>query len=209
MDNFVITIARGFGSGGKKIGTILSKELGIPCYDNQFYNMLEDYSGLNRKMFASVDEKLRGPHLLRKLRNFPTSEYIVSPQDRDFVSDENLYKIQVRLIKELIREQSCIIIGKCANHVLKDSKNVLSIYIEAPRDVCVTNTVEKMGVTEEEANRLISKTDKYRAEYFKYYSGGKKWTDPVLYDMTINTGRIKREESVALIKEALRIKKLI
>ncbi len=209
MENFVITIARGFGSGGKEIATKLSKMLDIPCYDTEFYTMLEEYSGINKSLFANVDEKLRGPFLLKKFKGFPSEEYIVSPSNKDFVSDDNLYKIQVRLIKELANHKSCIIVGKCANYILRNFDNVLSVYVEAPRDVCAASIVDKMAVTEDEANKLISKTDKYRSDYFKYYSKGKKWTDPVLYDMTLNTGRLKRDNCVEIIEQSLKIKGLI
>ena len=113
----------------------------------------------------------------------------MSPSEKGFVSDDNLYEIQADLIKELANHTSCVIVGKCANYVLKDYKNVLSMYIEAPRAACVESIIGKMGVTEEDAHKLISKTDKYRSEYFKYYSRGRIWTDPVLYDMTLNTGQ--------------------
>jgi cytidylate kinase len=92
---------------------------------------------------------------------------------------------------------------------LADCDNVVSIYLEAPREFCVKNVMNNMGVEAEEANSLIKKTDKYRAEYYKYYTDGHIWTDPVAYDMTLNTGRISFENCAGIITEYLQRKNLI
>ena len=131
---------------------------------------------------------------------------IVEPTDRSFISDVNLYNIQAKIIKELAKQQSCIIIGKCANHLLRDYDNTVSVYIEAPRAFCVKNVIERLGVTEEEAHRMIYQTDRYRADYYKYYTGGETWTNPVLYDMTLNSDRMGMDKCTELIIQYLKIK---
>ncbi|MDD6071885.1 MAG: cytidylate kinase family protein [Clostridiales bacterium] len=209
MKNYVITIARGFGSGGKDIGNRLSDALGIPVYEKQILEMASEQSGLSVELFKNVDEKLKGSYLRKKLQGYPSTNYIVEATEKNFISDVNIYNIQASIIRNLANTQSCIIIGKCADVVLKHFNNVVSIYVEAPRDVCVQSIMEKMDVTEQEANRMIYHTDKYRAEYYKYYSGGGDWTNPTNYDLTLNTGRISRENCVELIKEYLKIKGFI
>ena len=206
MDNFVITIARGFGSGGKQIGLALSKQLGIPCYESQLLSMASNYSGINKDLFFQVDEKLRGYHLIKRLMKSANKDDIVEPTDKSFISDVNLYNIQAKIIKELAKQQSCIIIGKCANHLLRDYDNTVSVYIEAPRAFCVKNVIERLGVTEEEAHRMIYQTDRYRADYYKYYTGGETWTNPVLYDMTLNSDRMGMDKCTELIIQYLKIK---
>lgn len=209
MKNYVITIARGFGSGGKDIGNRLSKELGIPCYERQILEMASEQSGLSQELFKNVDEKLPTGFLRKRLQGFPSTNYIVSPTEKHFVSDVNLYNIQAKIIRDLANTESCIIIGKCADVVLRNFSNVVSIYIEAPRQACVESIMEKMSVTEPEANRMIYHTDKYRADYYKYYSGGGCWTNPTNYDLTLNSARIGRQQCVELIKEYLKIKGFI
>lgn len=206
MKNYVITIARGFGSGGKQIGLALSQALGIPCYESQILSMASDYSGIKREKFVEVDEKLKGSYLLKKLSAAPNTDFVIGPMEKNFTSDVNLYNIQAHIIRELAKIQSCIIIGKCANHILKNRDNVISVYIEAPRAACIKNVVNLLGVSEGEANKMIYQTDRYRAEYYKYYTGGEDWTNPVLYDMTLNSNRISKEKCVILIKEYLKIK---
>lgn len=206
MENYVITIARGFGSGGKQVGLELSKLLGIPCYESQILSMASNYSGVSKDLFFQVDEKLRGYHLIKRLMRANNKDDIVEPTEKSFFSDVNLYNIQSKMIRELAKIQSCIIIGKCANHLLRDYDNTVSVYIEATRAFCVKRIVERLGVTEDEAHKMIYQTDKYRADYYKYYTGGENWTNPVLYDMTLNTERMGIERAAQLITEYLKIK---
>ena len=187
MNNYIITIARGFGSGGKQIGKALSKKLGIPCYESQILSMASDFSGINKDLFFKADEKLTGNHLIKKLMNVHNTDDVVEPTKKSFVLDLNLYNIQAHIIKELAKTQSCIVIGKCANHILKEYENVISVYVEAPREFCVQNVTNLLGCTQDEAHKMIYQTDKYRADYYKYYTGGETWTNPVLYDMTLNS----------------------
>lgn len=205
MKNYVITIARGFGSGGKEIGTKLAGQLGIPCYEKQILKMASDYTGISEQLFAEVDEKLRGHSLMKRLLTTP-SDYVVEPSDKKFTSDQNLYNIQARIIREMAKTESFIVIGKCADYILKDLTNVISVYIEAPRRECVESIVRKMNVSEARANELIQKTDKYRADYYKYYTGGNYWTNPVNYDLTLNSARVGREKCVEVIRDYLQIK---
>ena len=207
MDNYVITIARGFGSGGKQVGLALSRELGIPCYESQILALASEYSGLSKRWFVKADEKLPLPiSFLPKLKAAPSTDHILTPQDRKFTSAKNLFSIQLKIIRELAEKESCIIIGKCANYFLRDLNNVISVYIEAPRAYCRANIMEKLDATDEEADRLITETDKYRAAYFKYYTKGRVWTDPVLYDMTLNSERVGIDKCVELIKAYKKIK---
>ena len=132
VKTYAITIARGFGSGGKEIGIQLAKRLNIPCYERQILRMASDVSGLNESLFEKVDEKIPGMSLAKRLLTIPFPD-IIDPQDSRFTSDINLYNIQTQIIKEVVAQTSCVIIGKCADHVLRDYPNVVSFYIEASR----------------------------------------------------------------------------
>ena len=155
MKNYIITIARGFGSGGKEIGAKLAKRLGIPCYEDQILKMASDFSGINEALFHERNEKLRhSAYVLGYLRKVPFTT-VARPNTKEFVSDANLFNIQSEIIRQLAASQSCIIIGKCADYVLRDFDNVISIYIEAPRAQCVESIMDKLGVTQQEAHKLI------------------------------------------------------
>lgn len=203
--NYVITIARGFGSGGKEIAEKLSNKLGIPWYERQILQMASEQSGIAESIFAEADEKLKGHRLATVLKSIP-HQYVVEPTSRKFTSDVNLFNIQANIIRSLAKTESCIIVGKCANILLQQYPNVVSVYVEAPRAACVASVMRKMGVPEEEAHRLISKTDRYRYEYYKFYTGGKDWRDPVAYDMTLNSDRVGRDNCVTVICDYLKTK---
>ena len=206
MDNYVITIARGFGSGGKEIGLTLAKELGINCYEKRILELASEYSGLSQEMFERVDEKFSSEKIRKALAKMPVTGEVSSPAYKRFQSDIKLFNIQAHIIRELAQSESCVIVGKCADNILADYKNVISVYIEAPREICRARIMEKYSCTADEANRLIYQTDQYRAEYYKYYSGGNEWTNVTNYDLTINIGRTGFDNAVNLIKDYLKSK---
>ena len=205
MENYVITIARGFGSGGKEIGTKLAKKLGIHCYENRILVLASQLSGLDQKMFEEVDEKIRGDFIRGFLKGIPRQNLPKSVKKK-FVSDDRLFDFQKQIIQNLADTESCVIVGKCADWVLKDRQNVMSVYIEAPRAFCLERIKTKMNVSDEVANRSITETDQYRADYYQYYTGGNYWTNPVNYDITINSERMGVENSVELVLDAMEVK---
>lgn len=205
MDNYVITVARGFGSGGKEIAAKLAAELGISCYENRILTLASQLSGLDEQLFDEVNEKVRGKKFAGLLRGLPRT-IRPKPVSEEFVSDERLFEFQKQIIENLAKSESCIIVGKCADWVLKDYPNVISIYIEAPRDFCLKRVMEKMEVSEETAHISITNTDKYRAAYYENYTGGNYWTNPVNYDFTLNSERIGIDNCVKVIKNYLQIK---
>lgn len=199
-DNYVITIARGFGSGGKMLALRLADELGIECYEHRILALCSRKTERSYEELESSDEKLQdvgfwGRHI-RKIKGITSPK----PQEGKFSPDDELFARQSQIIRELAETESCIIVGKCADYVLKDYKNVISIYIEAPRQYCLKRIMERMNVSETEAHQLITRTDRYRAEYYEYYTEGNYWTNPVNYDMTFNMARVGEDFCVEQIK---------
>lgn len=203
MDNYVITIARGFGSGGKQIGIKLADDLGINCYENRILALASMESGYDESLFE--DEKLNGNALTNALAKIPRS---LSPRPviTKFASNPELFECQANIIRKLAETESCVIVGKCADYILRDYPNVISVYIEAPREFCLVRIENRMMISSRKANELIEKTDKYRAEYYKYYTGGNSWTNPVNYDLTLNSERVTIDNCVQLIKDYIKIK---
>lgn len=205
MKKFVVTIARGFGSGGKYIGEKLGERLGIPCYEKEILTMASEKSGISLEIFAKSDEKLKRSLLVKELTQIPRSK-VLSPQDKAFTSDNNLFAIQTEIIQTLADTQSCIIVGKCADYILRNNNNVLSVYIDAPRSACVSSIMSKMSVNEKEANKLIEKTDKYRSDYYKYYTGGRDWLNPTNYHLFLNSDKFGRDACVNILENIIRYK---
>ena len=209
MERFVVTFARGFGTGGKEIASKLAADLGIHCYENRILTLASQLSGLDENLFSEVNEKVRATGGFSSfLRGLPRSRNYISRNEK-FVSDDTLFEYQKKIIENLAETESCVIVGKCADWILRGRDNVVSVYIEAPRDFCIKRTIEHMGVTEETAAATISHTDKFRADYYKYYTHGNYWTNPVNYDMTLNSEKVGIENAVTVIKDYLKIKGLI
>lgn len=203
-DHFVITVARGFGSGGKEIASKLAHDLGIHCYENRILSLASQMSGLDEQLFAEVNERLRKDKYSGLLRGLPRS--LKPKAEETFVSDDHLFAIQKQIIEQLADTESCVIVGKCADWVLKDRDHVISVYIEAPRSFCLPRIMKKMQVSSDIANLSITKTDQYRAAYYEYYTGGNYWTNPVNYDLTLNSARVGVDNCVTVIKQYLKLK---
>lgn len=209
MENYVVTFARGFGTGGKEIASKLAKELDIHCYENRILTLASQMSGLDEKLFQEVNEKVRSNGGFSSfLKGLPRAKSYISRNEK-FVSDDKLFEYQKQIIENLADTESCVIVGKCADYILRGRPNIVSIYIEAPRDFCVKRTMEHMDVTEDVATATIVHTDKFRADYYKYYTHGNYWTNPVNYDLTINSEKVGIEDSVKLIKDYMKIKGII
>ncbi len=205
MKNYVITISRGFGSGGKTIGKMLAEELNIPYYDNEILSLASEASGINEGLFAQNDEKLKGISLLKTIiskGHFNTGDTEIT---KNFTSPENIFKFQAKVIKELAEKESFVIIGRAADYILKDYDNVISVNIQAPFETCVKAVMKQYKVDDKEAQRIICKTDRERAEYYEYHTGN-AWNDELNYDISLNTARISWEKCVQLIKEYIKIK---
>lgn len=201
MDNYVITIARGFGTGGKMLAMRLAKELGIECYEHRILALCSQQSEIRYENFVKADENIRNIGFWqRKIHKIKGITNPV-PHKEKFVADDELFAMQTKVIQELADTESCVIVGKCADYVLRERKNVVSIYIEAPRRFCLKRIMDRMNVSETEANQLITRTDRYRAEYYEYYTQGNYWTNPVNYDMTFNIERVGEEQCIKMIKQ--------
>lgn len=204
--HYAITVARGFGSGGKEVAYRLADELGINCYENRILTLASQMTGLDESEYVAADENLQHSYIMSKLSTLPITKHFIAV-DHSFTSNSALFQHQVEIIKEIVKNEDCIIVGKCADYVLRDYPNVISVYIEADRPACLKRTMEKMNVSIKEANRIINQTDRYRADYYRFYTGGSEWTDPLNYDMTLNSDKLGIQGCVSIIKSLLEYRK--
>lgn len=203
--NYVITIARNFGAGGKTVGMALSKELGIPCYERQILAMASEKSGIDEHLFVGMDERLNGGFLTKKLKAMPFST-VLEPHEKEFTSDNNLFNIQADILQTMARSESFIVIGKCADFVLRPYGNVASVFIEAPQMACIHTIMERTNVSEQRALQMYKRTNKYRSEYYNYYTYGGKWQDPLNYDLVLNSYKVGVDRCVKLIVDYVKMK---
>lgn len=193
-ENIVITISRQYGSGGKTVGEMLSKKLGFHYYDRELMRLASEESGINETLFASVDETVKNNGLFKPSKNIYEGQ-LISPESDDFTSDDNLFNYQAMIIRKLAEQQSCIIVGRCADYILKDYENVLSVFVHAPHDFCMEMAAKKHSMPEKDLEKYIAKIDKNRAEYYKYHTG-REWTDARNYDLCLDSSKLGFERCV-------------
>lgn len=203
MDKFVITIARGFGSGGRTIGKMLAEKLGVKFYDKELIRIASDESGINEALFGQNDEKTKNG-LFGKPGVYKGE--VIAPGKSGFISEENLFNYQAMVIKKLASEESCVIVGRCADYVLRSEPHVVRVFIYADEEQCIKNTAEVKGITDrKEAIKTITATDKERAAYYKAHTG-REWIDARNYDLCLNSGDLGFDKCVDIISDFIRTK---
>ena len=170
MEKVIVTIARQYGSGGKTIGTMLAEDLGIKAYSREILRLASEESGINEALFNKADERLKSTSLFGIMKREYKGE-LIPPESDDFTSNRNLFNYQAKVIKALAEEESCVIIGRCADFILKDRPNVVSVFVHASPEYCLEQAIAKGANGGKDVERFIQKTDKYRAEYYRYYTG--------------------------------------
>ncbi len=198
MDKLVITIARSYGSGGRTLGKMLAAELNLKYYDQELLRLASDASGISESLFGQVDERIKNTSLFRISKSLYKGE-VIPPESDYFVSDDNLFNYQAKIIKELAQEESCVIIGRCADYVLKDRKDVLRLFFYAPLEECIERERNLSGGSDKDIIKKIQRIDKKRSEYYKYYTG-KDWNDARNYDFCLNTASMSYEQLVEVVK---------
>lgn len=204
MENIIITIARQYGSGGKTIGYMLANQLGIPCYSREILQKASEESGINEILFNKADEKLKRTPKFLLSKNIYSGE-LLPPESKEFTSDQNLFNYQAKIIKDLADQSSCVLIGRCADFVLKDYDNVASVFVHASPEFNLERALERSSMSRKEMEKFIAHTDKYRGDYYKYYTG-REWSDARNYDLCINSGKLGFERSVEEIKAYLKVR---
>lgn len=204
MEKFVVALTRTCGSGGTTISKMIADDFGIDMYDRNLLRLASEDSGINEELFARADEVTKS-RLLYKVSKKVYNGEIIPPESNDFVSDQNLFNYQAKILKELAERESYVCVGRACDFVLKDYPNVLKVFIYAPENVCIEREMERQGISRKDAEKYVQSNNRFRKEYYKYHTG-KVWESPFNYDLCINTAQFPYEESVKLIESALKIR---
>ena len=197
MDNkFVITIGRQFGSCGKEIGQELAKRFGITFYDKELISLASKESGLCQEFFEKADEKNSGNLLQAFAAGFTFGPF----QYNDFLSNDKLFQIQSDVIRKVAGEHSCVIVGRCADYILRDHPRCVNIFISASKEDRIERLRNMHGISEEDAEGMMEKADKKRSEYYNYYSY-KTWGAAATYHLCIDSSALGIEGTVRFIEE--------
>jgi len=204
MKKFVIAITRTCGSGGTTIGKMLSNDLGINMYDRELLRLASDDSGINEALFANADEDVKNSLLYKVSKKVYNGE-LIPPENHDFTSNDNLFNYQAKILRELSESESYVVIGRCADYILKDNPNVFKIFIHASNEYCIQHEMDLLGLSEKDAIKEIKKLDKYRSDYY-YYHTGEKWENVKNYDLSLDTSKLDFDKCVKYIKEYIKLR---
>ena len=192
MEQFVINIGRQLGSGGRTVGEIIARRLGVKLYDKELITMAAKHSGLSEEAVAASEK--RHTHSLL---------YSLYTMGNELPLGDQVFILQSRIIKQLAEEGPCVILGRCGDYVLRERKDVLRVFVYAPKEwrleYAKTNPLVKAkdekGIKEE-----VEKTDRNRSAYYNYYTQN-RWGDAHNYDLAINAA-LGRETCVKMILDA-------
>lgn len=193
--NTIITIAREYGSGGHLLGERLAKELGIKLYDREFIRMAAQRSGIDEQYIAKNEQSI--PSFWLKCILSKNSE---QPVEASLSADDILFVAESRIVQELSAQEPCIIVGRCADFVLKDHPKVVKVFCYSDLKSAVNRCVNDYGIPQEQAEAEIRRINRNRIHHYEYYTG-QKWGEPHHYHLMLNTGNISLETACKLVKE--------
>lgn len=196
----VYTIGREFGSGGHLVGKRLAERLDINCYDKELLQKAAADSGFCKEIFENQDERPTSSFLYSLVMDTYSGGRFGSAPFLDMPLNHKVFLAQFDAIKKLANQESCVIVGRCADYALAESPKCLSIFIHADLEDRIKRVSSRENLTDNKAKDLIQKKDKQRASYYNYYTSN-KWGDARCYDLTLNTSKISIEGCVDLILE--------
>ncbi len=188
MKNRIITVSREFGSGGRTIGKQVAKELGIPCYDNELIQKIASESGFDE-------------HYVKDAGEYDSGGFLSIFSSRAF-GDTNadlIWKAQCKIILQLAEKEPCVIVGRCADYILRDKADCLRVFIHADKDFRMNRIIKVYGETDIPTEQRLKEKDKRRAAYHRFYTN-MKWGQFKNYDITLNSGTPGIDKCAEIIK---------
>lgn len=196
-NNTVITISRQFGSGGREIGKQIAKALDIAYYDNELIQKSAEKSGYSKEIFEQAEQKPTGSLL------YSMSLFASSGVGFDLPLSDKVFIVQSDVIKEVALQGSCVIVGRCADYVLRDNKNTINIFIHGDLDKRIERAEKEYHFPSDRAKETVIKNDKRRASYYNFYTS-LKWGHAPNYDLCINSSILGVQKTAEAICEFLK-----
>lgn len=196
----LVTISREYGSGGRIIGRLVAEKLGIPFYDKEILDLAAKQSGLSREVVEAEELRAKNSfsYSLASAMNF--GESIIS----DMASiNEKLFVAQYDVVHQIAEEGEGVIIGRCADYILKDLPGVTNVFIYGEKEDRIRRSIESYGVDPKQAEEVVKSYDKARANYYHYHTS-QKWGEFSNYNLAINSSYISDEAAADLIVEYMK-----
>ncbi len=202
MANFIITIGRQFGSGGRHIGELVAKELGVPFFDEELITLAEENSELCKEAIAEADEKNANSLLYTLAMG---SSAMLHSSHYNMPINDKVFLVQSDIIRSAAEKGSAVIVGRCADYVLREHPGLISVFIYAEDDFRINNVATRGNISKSEAQSLINKTDRRRANYYNFYSGN-RWGELTNYDLSLDASKLGAEKTAKIIAEYAKLK---
>ena len=201
--DYIISIERQYGSGGREIGRRLASDLGIAFYDSELLALAAKKSGFVEEVFELADERPTNSFLYSLAVGIRYSGIYYNNENA--LTPDKIFQIQSGVIRQVAQEGPCVIVGRCSDYILRAEKNLIKVFLYADIETRVSNVMKLKEVSEKNAKDLIQKTDKKRSGYYSFYTS-KKWGDVENHHISIDTGVLGTERSVELLKQYIGIR---
>lgn len=193
MKKTIITISREYGSGGREIGRKLASKLGIPFYDNELITIAAKKSGFAEEMFQQADLKPTGSLL------YTLSLFGGGGAGFDLPLSDKIYLIQSDIIKEVAAQGSCVIVGRCADYVLRENPSLIRIFVHADLQSRIERSIRVNELNEDKAKEKLLRIDKRRSSYYNYYTN-QRWGRAEHFDLSINSAKLGVDGAVEVLE---------
>jgi cytidylate kinase len=205
----VITVSRQYASGGAQIARLIGEQLVWPVIDNEFVDLVAERSGLPAAEVERLEERVPGmlERLAQALALASPEPFVVTGETPTTgpTSEDELVEVTKRIINEAVKHDNVVMVGRGAQAYLAHRVNVLHVFIVAPRQVRVTRAMERLNLSQKEAERTVDQIDGGRRHYVKTYYG-RTWDDPANYDLILNSASLTYREIADLVVEAVHMK---
>lgn len=199
-EDHIIVIGRQYGSGGRQLGKLLSRRLGIPYYDKELLREAADKLGFRADLFEQADEKRPSRLMSMVGANYGASTYFTSGA----LNGGTLYQMQSDVIRNLLEKGPCVIVGRTADYIGRDLPNLISLFLHADKEVRARRTLERNPrMKAEDAALWLDRQDTARSDYYNFYTG-RKWGSADNYDFCINTSRLTPEQTCEIVELLLK-----
>ncbi len=196
MEHVIVTISREFGAGGRQVGMRLAAELGIMCYDRAVIELAAEKSGMSPEFIEGTETK--SPNFFYNIAQASFTDFtpIIT---YDLLQTDKAFFAQAEVIREIAAGESAVIIGRCADYILRENPNLINVFLYGEKNDKLRRLTQELGLNREEAKEQMKSVDKGRANYYKSYTGA-TWGAPENYDLSINTSRTGVSGAVAALK---------
>lgn len=198
-EKYVLTFARQFGSGGHEVAKTTAEILGIPFYDKELIAIAAKESGLSEHLFDGLDEKPTNSFLYSLVMGVQSGASTYCRYG-DVTGSDNIFRIQAQVIRQIADKEPCVIVGRCADYILREYENLVSIFVHADMEQRTARIMKRYNLKEKNAEDYINKTDKRRNSFYNFYTN-RIWGSVENYNLAIDTAQVGIKNAAEIIAD--------